>query len=87
MRDCKDPFIAIADEATSNTVKAGGPGAMLCDMFPARESIFRGSHGDFKVLYMNSSDAFVSEASTRMVPIRSFQAARVVHEGASIENV
>ena len=34
MRDCEDPFITIADVATRNTVKAGGPGAMLCDMFP-----------------------------------------------------
>ena len=34
VRDCDDPFIAIADEATRNTVIAGGPGAMMCDMFP-----------------------------------------------------
>ena len=41
MRDCEDPLIEIADEATRNTVKAGGPGAMLCDMFPACELTMR----------------------------------------------
>ena len=44
VRDCEDPLIGIADEATRNTVKAGGPGAMLCDMFPLRKLTMRGSH-------------------------------------------
>ena len=34
VHNCEDPFITLAEEATRNTVKAGGPGAMLCDMFP-----------------------------------------------------
>lgn len=49
VRNCEDPFITIADEATRNTVNAGGPGAALCDLFPARESmvrVFRRSRGD-----------------------------------------
>ena len=48
VRDCDDPFIAIADVATRNTVKAGGPGAMLCDMFPMCKfttTVGHGSHG------------------------------------------
>lgn len=41
VHNCEDPFITIADEATRNTVKAGGPGAMLCDMFPLCELDFK----------------------------------------------
>jgi hypothetical protein len=47
VRECEDPFVTVADSATSNTVKAGGPGAMLCDMFPMCKFIIKvgqGSH-------------------------------------------
>ena len=37
-----DPYIRIADMATSATVRAGSPGSMLVDFFPLRESpVFR----------------------------------------------
>lgn len=45
VHNCEDPFVTIADEATRNTVNAGGPGAALCDMFPMRELISRVCQG------------------------------------------
>jgi len=47
VRDCEDPLIGIADEATRNTVKAGGPGAMLCDMFPLCKLTIGRSHRSY----------------------------------------
>ena len=58
VRDCEDPLIGIADEATRNTVKAGGPGAMLCDMFPLCKFTVRGSHRSFVFLDVDSHDIF-----------------------------
>jgi hypothetical protein len=63
VRDCEDPFVAIADTATSNTVKAGGPGAMLCDMFPMCKLNIRVGQGFPKALRgflnVNFPDTFV----------------------------
>lgn len=56
VRSCEDPFVTIADEATRNTVNAGGPGATLCDMFPACGSI---SWRSLSFLGMNLSEIFV----------------------------
>lgn len=38
VKDCDDPLVTLADECTSASVAAGGPGAMLCDLVPARTS-------------------------------------------------
>ena len=35
-KDCDDPLVILADECMSATIAAGGPGAVLCDMVPAR---------------------------------------------------
>jgi hypothetical protein len=35
-KDSDDPLVILADECMSATVAAGGPGAVLCDMIPAR---------------------------------------------------
>ena len=34
-KDSDDPLVILADECTSATAAAGGPGAILCDMVPA----------------------------------------------------
>ena len=36
VKDCDDPLVTLADECTSASVAAGGPGALLCDLVPAR---------------------------------------------------
>lgn len=93
IRDCEDPFIAIADAATRNTVKAGGPGAMLCDMFPMRKltvAVGRGSREDlWAVRGMDLPDVFVwvSKVHTDVVPICGVQAACPVHKEACIQDV
>lgn len=38
VEDCDDPLVTLADECTSASVAAGGPGALLCDLVPARTS-------------------------------------------------
>ena len=38
VKDCDDPLVTLADECTLASVAAGGPGALLCDLVPARES-------------------------------------------------
>jgi len=38
VKDCDDPLVTLADECTSASVAAGGPGALLCDLVPARTS-------------------------------------------------
>ena len=35
VKDCDDPLVTLADECTSASVAAGGPGALLCDLVPA----------------------------------------------------
>lgn len=35
VKDCGDPLVTLADECTSASVAAGGPGALLCDLVPA----------------------------------------------------
>ena len=36
VKDCDDPLVTLADECTSASVAAGGPGALFCDLVPAR---------------------------------------------------
>jgi len=38
VKDCDDPLVTLADECTSASVAAGGPGSLLCDLVPARTS-------------------------------------------------
>lgn len=94
MRDCEDPFIAIADEATRNTVKAGGPGAMLCDMFPMRKLTFgvgQVSPGAFGVLWTCTFLTYllygVSKAPTGVVPVCAVQTPRTVYKGTCLQDV
>lgn len=35
VKDCDDPLVVLADECTSASVAAGGPGSLLCDLVPA----------------------------------------------------
>lgn len=90
VRDCEDPFIAIADAATRNTVKAGGPGAMLCDMFPMRKFArdLMGIPREFfgTLIYLTSSSE-VSKASTVVVPVCRVQTSCSVHKEACVEDV
>jgi hypothetical protein len=90
VRNCEDPFVTIADEATRNTVKAGGPGAMLCDMFPMCELAFqvrRGCHGDPEAWTHLTSSPDSSEVHASVVPICPFQTTCLVHEGTGIKDV
>ena len=88
VRDCEDPLIGIADEATRNTVKAGGPGAMLCDMFPLCKLTMRGSQ-IFCYLDVDSHDTFAegSKAPAYVVPICPVQTARGIHKGTCVQDV
>lgn len=36
VKDCDDPLVTLADKCTSASVAGGGPGALLCDLVPAR---------------------------------------------------
>lgn len=38
VKDCDDPLVILADKCTSASVAGGGPGALLCDLVPARTS-------------------------------------------------
>ena len=38
VKDCDDPLVILADECTTASVAAGGPGSLLCDLIPARTS-------------------------------------------------
>ena len=93
VRDCEDPFITIADAATRNTVKAGGPGAMLCDMFPMCKltiTVGQGSRGDlWGVRNMDLPEVFVwvSKVPTDMVPVHGVQTACPVHKGTCVQDV
>lgn len=93
VRDCEDPFVAIADAATRNTVKAGGPGAMLCDMFPMCKltvAVGRRSRGDlWSVRDIDLPDVFVwdSKVPSGVAPICRVQTACPIHKETCIHDV
>jgi len=93
VRDCEDPFVAIADAATRNTVKAGGPGTMLCDMFPMCKltvTASRGSRGDlWGVRDIDLPGIFIwdSKVPSDVAPICRVQTARPIHKGTCVQDV
>ena len=82
VRDCEDPFIAIAEEATGNTANSGGPGAMMCDMFPLCEL----TAGVFETWALLTSSSGVSKAHSGVVPICRVQTPCPTHKGACVQD-